>query len=261
MSSANLSLANLTPEQKAEFQRLTRAPRIAGVTTTLCAILTITYLASYWFSGSGQIPLWIGLLMNSLIGYTAFSVAHDAIHRAVSSSTRLNDAIGQIGLTLVLPYVDMRMFRWAHILHHRFASGPKDPDIVLHGSWWTLPFRWMFIDAIYFVYALKNGDKVSGPYLRRSMLYVVIVAVIVAAVTYAGFRLEVLMLWFLPSRIILVMLGFSFFWLPHVPHETSQAENFTRATSVRQGYEWLVGPALQYQNYHLIHHLCPMTPF
>jgi fatty acid desaturase len=46
-----------------------------------------------------------------------------------------------------------------------------------------------------------------------------------------------------------------------VPHDTVQADNFTRATTVREGFEWLFGPALQYQNYHLIHHLYPMTPF
>ena len=56
-------------------------------------------------------------------------------------------------------------------------------------------------------------------------------------------------------------LGFSFFWLPHVPHDTEQEKNFTGATSVRLGHEWLLGPALQCQNFHLIHHLFPMTPF
>ena len=76
-----------------------------------------------------------------------------------------------------------------------------------------------------------------------------------------GYGLQVLMLWFLPSRLILLTLGFSFFWLPHVPHDTTQEENFTRATTVRQGFEWFLGPVLQYQNYHLIHHLYPMTPF
>jgi beta-carotene hydroxylase len=69
------------------------------------------------------------------------------------------------------------------------------------------------------------------------------------------------MLWFIPSRLIFLGLGFSFFWLPHLPHDTVQDDNFTRATTLRLGYEWLLSPALQWQNYHLIHHMYPTTPF
>jgi fatty acid desaturase len=79
--------------------------------------------------------------------------------------------------------------------------------------------------------------------------------------TARGFGLDVLMLWFIPSRVIFLTLGFSFFWLPHVPHDVEQESNFTRATTIREGAEWIMGPALQNQNYHLIHHLYPMTPF
>ena len=82
-----------------------------------------------------------------------------------------------------------------------------------------------------------------------------------AVLVVYGYGPQLLMLWFIPSRAIFLALGFSFFWLPHVPHDTEQEQNFTRATTVRQGYEWLLGPVLQYQNYHLIHHLFPMTPF
>lgn len=261
MSKVIVPLDALTPEQRARFKQLTSAPALAWPTVTLCAVLAVTFLGMYWFCGTGQLPLWVGTLVNTLVGYVAFSVAHDSIHRSISSNTRLNDAIGQIGLTLVLPYVDMRMFRWAHILHHRFASGDKDPDKVLRGAWWTLPFRWMLIDVVYFIHALRHGDKVSAPYFQRSLIYTAMVGLVIAAATYAGYGPLVLMLWFIPSRLILLLLGFSFFWLPHVPHDVTQEENFTRATTVRQGMESLLGPVLQYQNYHLIHHLYPMTPF
>ncbi len=42
------------------------------------------------------------------------------------------------------------------------------------------------------------------------------------------------MLSFLPSRLILLVLGFSFFWLPRVPPQREQEQNFTRATTVRR---------------------------
>jgi fatty acid desaturase len=261
MSKIVVPLDHLSVEEKRRFRQLTSAPRVAWPTVALCALLVLTYPSVYWFCGTGQWPLWLGTLLNTVVGYVAFSVAHDAIHRAISSDSRFNDTVGQFGIMLVQPYVDLRMFRWAHILHHRFTVGPRDPDRAFNGAWWSLPFRWMFIDALYFVHALRHGDKVSRPYLRRSLQLFALTLLAVAALVYAGYGTEVLMLWFLPSRLILLVLGFSFFWLPHVPHEVSQEENFTRATTVRFGLEWLLGPLLQYQNYHLIHHLYPSTPF
>jgi fatty acid desaturase len=79
--------------------------------------------------------------------------------------------------------------------------------------------------------------------------------------TASGYGLDVVMLWFIPSRVIFLTLGFSFFWLPHVPHDVEQETNFTAATTIREGAEWFMGPVLQNQNFHLIHHLFPMTPF
>ena len=74
------------------------------------------------------------------------------------------------------------------------------------------------------------------------------------------------MLWFFPSRLAFIGIGYAFFWLPHShwpdEHRTlKQSENFTLATLLRIGNERLMNPLLQYQNYHLIHHLWPTTPF
>lgn len=256
-----VSTAHLTPDQKALFQRLTRAPKIAWVTVAMCAALAIGVTGSDVLAVSGVIPLWVGLITNSVIGYLAFSVVHDAIHRSISSNIAFNDWVGRIAVLLVVPYVNLGLFRWAHIQHHRFASGAKDPDLVFQGPWWQLPLRWAFIDALYFVHVIKKGDQVSLPFFRKTLYATLLVALIVALLTVAGYGLEVLLLWFLPARLVQMALGFSFFWLPHAPHDTPQETNFTRATTIREGHEWLLDPLLQYQNYHLIHHLYPATPF
>jgi fatty acid desaturase len=261
MSQPILDLAHLDASGRQSFKTMTRAPRVAWPTVTMSVILTVTFLAMYVLCGTGQLALWIGTLANTVIGYLAFSVAHDSIHRTISTHTRFNDLVGQLGVLLVLPYVDLRLFRWAHIQHHRFASGPRDPDRVFDGPAWSLPLRWMFIDLAYFAHALRNGDKVSAPYLRRSLWMAAIAMAVLSSLVTAGYGSEVLMLWFIPSRLIQLALGFSFFWLPHAPHEVSQEEHFTRATTIREGHEWLLGPLLQCQHVHLIHHLYPTTPF
>jgi len=261
MSNAPLNLASLDSDQKALFNTLTRAPKIAWPTVALWVVVLGVYLSSYVLAGIGIVPLWVGMVVNSVIGYFAFSIVHDSIHRAISSNTKLNDFIGQTTVWLGAPYVDLRLFRWGHILHHRFTGGSKDPDNVLHGPAWSLPFRWFAIDLLYLVHSIRFGDKVSKPYLRRSLWLTAGTAVVFGALIANGYFWHLVMLWFVPSRMIFLTLGFSFFWLPHVPHDTVQDQNLTRATAVRLGHESLLTPVLQYQNYHLIHHLYPSTPF
>jgi fatty acid desaturase len=261
MSDRNIAFDQLSTAQVARFKSLTRTPGLAWPTFAMWVALNAAFFSAYWLCGTGRLPLWAGALANSLVGYVAFSVVHDSLHRAISSNTRVNDAIGQLALLLVAPYVSLKLFRWGHVLHHRFANGPQDPDRVLHGAWWTLPFRWMFIDGFYLIYAIRRGDKVSRPFLRQSYGFAAVFVCVIAALTALGYGADVFMLWFLPSRVIFLTLGFSFFWLPHVPHDVEQEKDFTRATTIREGAEWFMGPALQNQNFHLIHHLYPMTPF
>jgi fatty acid desaturase len=261
MSDRNISFDHLTPEQRAEFKSLTSTPKIAWLTLAMWVTLNAAFLVSDTLGVSGRMPLWVGMLINSVVGYVAFSVVHDSIHRAVSTNIKVNDWIGQLALLLVAPYVSLKLFRWGHVLHHRFANGPLDPDRVLNGPWWQLPFRWIFIDGFYLIYALSKGDKVSKPFLVQSYWFAAIFGTLIAVLTFFGYGLDVLMLWFIPSRVIFLTLGFSFFWLPHVPHDVEQEKNFTGATTIREGAEWFMGPALQNQNFHLIHHLFPMTPF
>jgi beta-carotene hydroxylase len=261
MSDRNISFDQLTPKQRADFKSLTSAPPMAWLTLSLWVVLNAAFFCSDFLGVTGRLPLWAGMLINSFVGYVAFSVVHDSIHRAISTNTKLNDWIGQLALLLVAPYVSLKLFRWGHVLHHRFANGPLDPDRVLDGPCYELPFRWMFIDGFYLIYALTKGDKISRPFLVQSYWFAGIFAVLIAVLTALGYGADVVMLWFIPSRVIFLTLGFSFFWLPHVPHDVEQEKNFTGATTIREGAEWFMGPLLQNQNFHLIHHLFPMTPF
>jgi fatty acid desaturase len=261
MSDRTIAFHELTADERAQFKALTSAPKVAWPTALMWVGLNAAFFASYFLCGTGRMPLWIGMLIDSVVGYVAFSVVHDSLHRAISTNMKFNDWVGQLALLLVAPYVSLKLFRWGHVLHHRFANGPLDPDRVLKGPWWQLPFRWMFIDGFYLIYAIRNGDKVSGPFLRQSYWFAAAFIAFIAALTALGYGACVLMLWFIPSRIIFLTLGFSFFWLPHVPHDVEQEQDFTRATTIRMGHERFMGLALQNQNFHLIHHLFPMTPF
>lgn len=256
-----LTLDHLSEEQRRELKRLTARPAISWPTVLQWFVVVGITLANYSLAVLGLYPLWVGTVINTVMGYMGFSILHDAIHRSISSNVRLNDWLGQSAAFLGSPYVNLKLFRWGHSLHHRFTNSDKDPDIIFNGPAWSLPLRWMLIDLVYFRHAIKHGDKVSRPEFRKTLYMVALTALLFALVIYWGYGWHLFWLWFVPSRLIFLLLGYSFFWLPHVPHDTVQADNFTRATAIRVGWEWLMSPLFQWQNYHLIHHMYPSTPF
>lgn len=251
-----------TPDNAARIGEITTPPLLAWQTVAMMMVCLGVFFSAITLSVMGVIPLWMGALINGLVGYLIFSVVHDAIHRAISTNTKLNDAIGQTGLFAFSPMVSLSLFRWGHIQHHRFASGSNDPDRwCFEGPACLLPVRWMFIDVWYFIFVVRSRDATAYKYLKPTLALSGMTLTAFAVLTVLGYGWEVLFLWFIPTRITSLLLGFAFFWLPHEPHDVSQEENFTRATTIRQGWEWLLSPLLQYQNYHLIHHLFPRTPF
>ena len=43
--------------------------------------------------------------------------------------------------------------------HHRYTNNEEgDPDWYVHGSWWSMPLRWMTID-VYYVCRLMINHK------------------------------------------------------------------------------------------------------
>jgi fatty acid desaturase len=82
---------------------------------------------------------------------------------------------------------------------------------------------------------------------------------ILAGLYARGYGLEALACWILPARVAMLLLAFSFDYLPHRPHKITADEDRFRATHVFPNP--LLTPLLLFQNYHLIHHLYPAVPF
>jgi len=257
------------PEHKrASFKALTGQPVLAVKTVALAVILVASILSMDVLASLQLLPLWLACVINSACYYALFSVAHDGIHRALSTYKRVNDTIAQLGVTLLLPYVPLSLLRWAHMEHHRFTNEERDPDRFFHGAGWTLPLRWALMDVHYSLRALRSDNAGVKRLVKEAIPTLLAGFTFIAAVIAMGYGIELLLLWFIPSRVALLLTGFSFFWLPHAhafgKHgdlELRQSHNKTLATVVRTGSHWILNPLLQLQNYHLIHHLWPTTPF
>jgi len=244
------------------FKRILLAPTLAMPTLLLAIGLMLGILATWYYALQGVLPMWAGCLINGVLAYGMFSIAHDGTHRAISSISWVNELVGGVGLFFLLPYAPMPVTRWIHMQHHRFTNADTDPDRFTHDSpAWQLPFRWSNFDLYYLVYFAKYGGKVRDKHLGLVLGYVTAVAAVVVAATYAGYGYEVLMLWLLPTRIALFLVSLVFVYLPHYPGVVSQQQDPFMASTMRMGWEWLLTPLLVYQNYHLIHHLYPTIPF
>lgn len=247
-------------EKAAALKALTHPSTIAWPTFFMWLISIGGVLASYVFALRGDLPYWVACLANIVFMYPLFGVIHDASHRSISSIKPLNDWLGSIGLLLLIPGASLAMFRWAHMQHHRFTSGPKDPDAYVHGPWWSLPLRWMTFDVGYLIFMVRKGDAAGKKHLLPTALALAANVFLIAACCYAGYGKEVLLLWLIPARITMLNFGFVFFWLPHTLEGVKAEDNLTLATNMRLGHEWLLGPLCQFQNYHLLHHLYPSAP-
>tara|TARA_B100001123_G_C15241769_1_gene999359 strand:+ start:353 stop:1219 length:867 start_codon:yes stop_codon:yes gene_type:complete len=212
---------------------------------------------------SGQIPLWSASLLNGFALYLFFAIMHESLHDTASTNHLTNDILGRFSLMFLIPAAPIEIARWIHLKHHACTSSPDDPDNFMHhGKWWVLPLRWANFDLFYLVHFFRYAGSAAS----KSVTLAVVVQLgsyilLIGACAVNGFGLEVLMLYIIPSRIGLALVGFVFVFLPHYPADISARENKYQATTIRQGWEWLLTPLMVYQNYHLIHHLYPNIPF
>lgn len=262
----NLGRPIVVPEHKmAEFKALTQAPKYAKPTMLLTLVCLVSAATIITFALMGLIEYALAAVLLGMTYYWSFSTVHDSIHRSVSTNLKLNDAIGGTVVRCIVPYANVGLMRWAHMEHHRFTNDPRDPDHWSHGAWYTLPFRWKLIDLAYAVRLFSDKSKMAQSVKKQFLPSFIIGLSLIVGLIVLGYGEEYFWLSFVPSRIMFLGMGFTFFWLPHNhwhgEEELRQDTNFSKATSVRLGKEWILNPLLQYQNYHLIHHMWPTTPF
>ena len=167
-------------------------------------------------------------------------------------------------MLFVSPLIAFPAWGFIHIEHHRHTNDDeRDPDhFASHGPWWQLPVRFAAMDVPYVGFYVRNlKRRPIGPrWLETGALLALTVAVVATTLITGSFWL-LAVIYLIPERIAIAVLGWWFDWLPHHGLEDTQTENRYRATRNRVGLEWLFTPLMLSQNYHLVHHLHPSVPF
>jgi fatty acid desaturase len=234
-------------------------PILAAPTLMLFGAAALAFAWATTTAVLGPLIPWAAVVVNTAAIVVMFHVAHEAVHRLVSRSPLVNETVGRIAIGTVSPTFSLPVFRFLHLTHHRRVNEPDDPDLrVSHAHGWRLPLVWLTADASYVDYYWRRWRDRPRRELVETVALNVASLVLFAAVVAFGGLWQLVLLYFLPQRIALVLLGWWFDWLPHHGLEPG---NRYRATRVRLGMEWLLTPVLVAQNYHLVHHLNPTIPF
>lgn len=255
----------------AEERRIALAlsPPVAWPTLALAVILPSSLLGVIWMGLARVLPLWACTPILAVVSYAHYTLVHESIHGNVVSSPKslawINTVVGWIGaLGMGAGWPALQR---THLLHHSHTNTERDPDIVVKGTLGQLLVKWLIMVSTSLVpmFALRFVNpqryKRIGAVLtpaeiaQTSAVTLLTWALLIAAVA-TGRIVDWLMLWFLPTRLGVLILNIFFQWLPHHPFDSTERYHNTRISL------WPGGTVLLLQqNLHLMHHLWPSVPF
>ena len=227
---------------------------------------------------AGVLPLWLGCLANGWLAYLHYMTLHEATHGNVSGHSGHRWADDWIGSLSAIPlWFSYRAHRISHMKHHAYTNDPaRDPDHFVAGrfrdvlpKFLTLSFLQLAVPVLsLFPRGLElipasltrtpggDIDQLVSPEERAiQRRFMLTCLAVFAALSAAGFFVEALLLWYLPSRIGFYIVGVVFAWLPHDPHDERGRYRDTRVTLFP-----LATLLIRGQNHHVLHHLFPRVP-
>lgn len=240
------------------------------------AIFVVCWMGIVVLGVNGTLPLWVGLLLNSIFASTFYMPLHEATHKNImGKATRgrwIEEAIGRFAS--VPTGIEFTSHRAGHMRHHAYTNDPaRDPDHFTEGRLSELPLKFYGMTMLYSFlpfFALikplrvvlpqvlreklesREGSKAEG---KAQMRYWLASTVVLVACFVSGNGLAALCLWWLPARIQLCWLMFIFAWYPHHPANETSRYRHTRV-AVFPGS----GLLIRGHDHHAIHHLFPRVP-
>jgi len=200
-----------------------------------------------------------------------FMAVHEAAHKTVFTSRRLNEALGHASsLMIVLPYEQYALFHWDH---HRFTQDPdRDPELVtatIPSSVTRLAIAYTGIVQLTNRIRLLVRRAVTGqavapwiPESKQSMVVreariyaLVYLALLIASIAFSSMML--LWCWLVPLYVGQLFLR-PYLYAEHTGCErTRSAYENTRTTYTDRLTKWFTWN----MPFHVEHHAYPSVPF
>ena len=245
------------------------SPAVAWPTLFLAVLFPATLITVIVLGFTGVWPLWACTPILAIASYAHYTLVHEAVHGNVLASPKslnwINTVVGWIGaLGMGGGWPALQR---THVLHHSHTNTERDPDIIVKGTFVQLLVKWAIslplslipMGALKFISAerfKRIGTILSPSEIAQVTAVGVANLALLAAALATGHFAEWLLLWFLPTRLGVLVLNIFFQWLPHHPFDHSERYLNTRVSL------WPGGTFLTLQqNLHLMHHLWPSVPF
>ena len=209
----------------------------AGVIIALIVIsawATSLFVLLNWNFAWSNPGTYLMMLVQMHLFTGVFITAHDAMHGTVSSSSKLNLAIGQICKALYAAFPLNKLLK-KHHEHHRYVHSESDPDYH-EGNF----FSWYF--------------KFMKEYLSVWQILIMALAFNILKLWFSETNL--LLFWILPSLLSTVQLFYFGTWLPH--HGVHNNLHQSRSQSKNHILAFL---SCYFFGYHYEHHESPGTPW
>lgn len=239
------------------------APAVAWPTLFLLAGIYAGLAASAYLAMTDQITLLAAAAINTVILYGTYTVVHEGVHDNIVPHNAGFRWVNMTAAFLAALPLWMLIYphRKSHMVHHIKCNTEEDPDIYARGSFgvvtfWRIPLSALSLLNPFEAYRSCIRFKVTDAQRWFSMMTFAAYTALAAWVIFAGYGVELLVLWFIPFFIGYCVMLIFFTWIPHHPHTITGRYRDTRC-SVWPGGNFLT----QGQNYHLIHHMMPWVPW
>ncbi len=245
------------------------SPKIAWPTLRLALLLPLAQALLIGAALGGYVPVWAVILPLGYIVFACYTLVHESIHGNIVRATKygwVHSLIGWFGaINMMTSYPGLRRI---HLLHHQHTNTDKDPDYNLcRGPLWKSVGRVLFLRTLLLLplpvvklipaaaYSLKQTMMTDDEMRKHSIALTAMQLAFWLAVLF-GHAQIVLLLYWVPVLIGLVMLNVFFQYIPHVPFDNPERYANARVNDWPLGHLVLLG-----QNLHLGHHLWPSVPF
>jgi ferredoxin-NADP reductase/fatty acid desaturase len=231
------------------------------------ALICITFFGVFggmalYFAG---VSLWLLYPIMIFSFYTAFTPLHDATHRAVSSNNFLNDFLGTLSGTILLPFSTTAIYRYLHLAHHRYVGDkdldPDDTMVVIPAKYFPFGYLILFFpDLIWGAWLFTKAWKRTPVKTRISTVFMFVGNISFTLVWFLSpYWYEFLILFLIPNRLGILCVAYSF---AHIQHpEGLKWNDFPFQTTYRIKGKTFFLRSLYGQSHHAIHHLLPHVPW
>lgn len=213
-----------------------------------------------WYS-TPAIVAWIGNRQRAL-----GNLLHDAAHRNLANSNRLNDALAKIFIAPSL-FNSLAIYREFHARHHAWLSDPRaDPDYInvrpVPGKDWWRPYLTVLLaPRIWTASTLGHLHSSKTSLSRKAGIVVWWLAVLSAVTLLLGLHVAatVFVLWMAARATVFHAITTFREFCDHFGRRPGGVFNYTRDISSRSIWRWVIHP--RNNGYHLTHHLMPSIPY